>query len=464
MLRVATDADGYRLETDGPKLTAVTIGDRRIPTEADGRLRLHFSAPRAARTVSAASVLDGTLPPGTFRNSVVFIGASALGLTDIVATPLVAESFGVDVHAQAVEAIIDQAWLVRPSWARGIEIMLAVALGVIAVAILPGLRPAWVFVCGGGVIVFVAVASLAAFAINGLLLDPVTPGLGGGLVTWAMLCRMLVEVDRQREALRVTLVEERVQTAHVAGELEAARKIQSGMLPSRESLEALPRAIDLAAVLEPASAVGGDLYDAFMLEDGRLFFMIGDVTGKGVPASLFMALSKALTKSAVLRGRSDLEASVMTAHAEISRENHAEMFVTALFGLLEIETGLLQLVNAGHDNPVVLRVDRPPGELVLDGGPPLCVMEDFPYAVETVTLGVGDLLVLTTDGVTEARDPTGEFFGRARLMSTLDGFEQPANAHDAVLAVTRTVRAFEAGEDATDDLTILAIKYRGTEG
>ncbi len=462
MLRVASNAEDYRLETRNGRLVSITTGKRRIPTDAGGALRLHFSPPLATRSVSAAAILDNELPMDAFRGNVVFIGATALGIDDVIATPVVAESFGVDVHAQLAETVLAGRWLQRPHWARTAEILFALCLGLIAVLILPLLRPGYVILTATAAILVLAASSFTIFAGLGLLLDPLAPAMVGGAGALSMLCMMFVEADRRRQQLREALTEERVQAAHVAGEMEAAREIQMGMLPGPEALAALPPEIELRAVLEPARSIGGDLYDAFLVADGRLFFMIGDVTGKGVPASLFMALSKALTKSALLRAGAEFEQAVMTANLEISRENTAEMFVTGILGLIDLKTGAVALVNAGHDDPILLRDGAPPAELRLEGGPPLCVMEDFPYPVEETVLQRGDVLVLTTDGVTEARDPAGTLFGHARLMATLGALKAPATADDTVSAVVAEIRRFEAGGAAADDLTVMAIRYRGS--
>ncbi len=123
------------------------------------------------------------------------------------------------------------------------------------------------------------------------------------------------------------------------GELRAAREIQMGMLPDPRAIEGLPRTIDFYALLEPAQEVGGDLYDAFMLDEHRLCFMIGDVSGKGVPASLFMALTKTLAKSLARRERVPLEQLLRLVNDEISRENPAAMFVTAIIGIIDARSG-----------------------------------------------------------------------------------------------------------------------------
>jgi len=462
--RVAIGADGYRLTATGNLLASLTLGDRTIPTSGDGRIRPFFTPPVEGRLVSAASVLDGTAPPDAFRGSVVFVGATALGLGDIVATPLVGESPGVDVHAQVVESIVARAWLVRPDWALPAEFALALLLGLLAVAVLPKLGPVAVIASVLVTVLALFGGSAAAFAGARLLLDPAMPSLGAGFAALAVLCIMFVQADQRRRALRAALIRERVNAAHLEGELQAAREIQIGMLPGREQLAALPAAVEVAAALEAASSVGGDLYDAFMLDESRLFFMIGDVTGKGVPASLFMALSKALTRSAVLRKAGGLEAAVEIANSEISRENPSQLFVTAVLGVLDLRTGRVEMVNAGHEPPYVLRAAGGLDTVEMEGGPPLCVLEDFPYPVETAVLAPGDLLLVTTDGVTEARAPSGARFGAERLVALLEGLPRPARPEATIRAVESAVRGFEAGQPPADDLTVIAVAWRGGDG
>lgn len=461
VLRVAIGADGYRLKATGNLLVSLTLGDRTVPTAGDGRIRPYFTDPVEGRLVSAAAILDGTAPRDAFQGTVVLVGATALGLGDIVATPLVGESPGVDVHAQMVETILAGAWLNRPDWALVGEVAFAVLLGLLAVGVLPRMGPVAAISVSVAAILVLFAGSAAAFAGARLLLDPSLPGLGAGFAALAMLCMMFVEADRRRRALRTALDRERVNAARLDGELRAAREIQIGMLPSRAQLGALPPAIEVEAALEAASSVGGDLYDAFMLDSRRLFFMIGDVTGKGVPASLFMALSKALTRSAVLREAGGLEAAVEIANGEISRENPAQLFVTAVLGVLDLETGQVEMVNAGHEAPCILRAAGGVDVVEMEGGPPLCVLDGFPYPVESTRLEPGDLLLITTDGVTEARDPSGALFGTERLIALLNGLPRPARPNDVIAAIEEAVHAFEADQPPTDDLTLIAVAWRG---
>ena len=239
-------------------------------------------------------------------------------------------------------------------------------------------------------------AGLAAFKA-GTLIDVAGPALGTLLVFGALLAATLAEADRQRRALREA-------QARVAGELEAARRIQMGLLPSPQRLFAGEARFSLDARLEPARVVGGDFYDCFMLDAHRLFFTVADVSGKGLAASLFMALAKSLLKSIALRSGADPGAILVQASAEIARDNPESFFVTAFAAILDARSGMLEFCNAGHEPPYLCRPGRTPERLEHAGGPPLCVVEGFAYASARCTLAAGESLCVLTDGVTEAMD------------------------------------------------------------
>jgi adenylate cyclase len=459
LLRVASGTDEFTMTVRNGDLISLKIADRVVPTGSDGRIRPHFSQPYQSRTISAADVLLDRVPIDAFDRKIVIIGLAAIGLKDVVSTPVAAKSYGSDLHAQAIETILAGSWLKRPESMATIEIGMAMTLAVLAILVLPRFRPNRAVLCVGCGIILISVASFGAFAGWRLLLDLVAPLTGGGGTALVCLAALLGETDRHRRYLRASLEEERIQAAKYAGELAAAKDIQFGMLPSAASLSALPDQVRLRAFLEPARGVGGDLFDAFMLDETRLYFMVGDVTGKGVPASLFMALAKALSKSVLLREGHDLERAVMDANAEISRENSAEFFVTALLGVLDIETGRVELCNAGHENPLIVDLDGSIRVFEMDGGPPLCAFEDFPYPVEPMTLKRGETLVILTDGVTEAQSPDGALFGRDRLFDVLT---EKRNG-DVVEELVGAVRRFESGAEPTDDLTIMTVGYTGSD-
>jgi len=206
--------------------------------------------------------------------------------------------------------------------------------------------------------------------------------------------------------------------------------------------------------------VGGDLYDAFQFDDGRVCFLVGDVTGKGVPASLFMALSKALSRSLLMRPRTSLAEAVAEINAELSRDNRQAMAVSLLVGVLRPEDGELELCCAGHENPLVVGPDGAVREIALDGGPALCVDETFPYPAERHVLAPGEVLVAFTDGLTEAQAPDGRLFSRRQLFAAVSDAARAPSLPGMVDALVAKVRDFEAGGEPSDDLTVLAVRRR----
>ncbi|HEX8442982.1 MAG TPA: CHASE2 domain-containing protein [Allosphingosinicella sp.] len=451
LARVALEAD----RIDAAPGT-IALGGSRVPTDRQGRMILRFGEFPARQVTSAVDVMRRDFPGNAFAGKVVLVGLAAEGTADIVATPLAAESFGVFVHAQAVDAILGgNGWLSRPGWTPAAEWGAAALLVLMALALITQPRRAAISLpLAGGIVVGL---SWAAFDYWSLLLDPLPPlALGGGAAAGLSL-GMFAQARRERESLREQLVDERVAAAATAAELDAARTIQLGMLPPRAELAQLDPRLDLAAALEPARSVGGDFYDAVRLSADRIAFTVADVTGKGVPASLFMAVSKALSKSVVLRER-DLAGAAAMLNEELSRGN-GDSGVTMLLGVIDLATGELELVNAGHEDPIRLRSDGSVEGVKMEGGPPFCIV-DYPWPVETLRLQPGEALVLMTDGVTEAQDPKGAFYGRALALATVaEG--RGARADEIVEGLVQSVRGFEAGAEAGDDLTVMVLRYVG---
>lgn len=446
----------------GGRLRAVRLGRRTIPVDREGRMALRFGAFPDTSVASAVSVFQRGFPADAFKGKIVLVGLAAATATDVVATPLDPQYYGVYVQAQAVNAILSGAVLSRPWWAPPLEWTLAAASALLAVFLFPMLRRRAAVAVPVAIAPALVAGSWAAFASAGLLLDPVAPLVVGGAAGAAVLVTLFNEGARTQRRLRESLEDERLAGARAAGELEAAREIQLGMLPPRDRLAGLHPALDLDAMLEPARAVGGDFFDAMRLDDGRVCFLVGDVTGKGVPAALFMALSKALTKSVLLREAGDLGLAVRMLDREIARDNAEDMFVTMLVGVIDLATGEVALCNAGHENPLRIAADGSVAAVPMDGGPPLCVVDDFPYVTEPIRLAPGEALVVVTDGVTEAQDAAGELFGRAALATLLARWR--GGAADANAAIIEAVRAFEGGSEPSDDVTVLALRYLGAVG
>lgn len=434
----------------------VRLDGHAIPIDPHGRMRLHFSQFPTRNIFSAADVLGDAkhLKPDAFAGKPVIIGLSAEGTSDIAATPLVAEEYGPLIQAQAVDAILRDGWLQRPAWTAPAEWAAALFLAFLALGNAFYGRRYRIFLA----FVFLAVplASWLAFTNAALLLDPARPLLvgGGGVAGIAMGLFALARIDRER--LRETLVQERIVAAEAEGELEAARAIQMGMVPPRARLRSLDPRVDLDALLEPAKSVGGDFYDAMKIGEDQLGFAVGDVTGKGVPAALFMAMSKALTSAALARMDADPATMAAAINAELLKDNSEAMSLTMLFGILDLNTGRVGMVCAGHEDPLLLSADGKLTRVRLEGGLPFCVAE-LPYPLETLKLKAGETLVLITDGVTEAQNAHGELFGSTRILADYDAEARSATA--ICEKIRDQVRLFEEGTEATDDLTVLALRY-----
>jgi adenylate cyclase len=461
ILRLATGAQWIALKVEGGRIAGVAPGPLPIATQPDGTVWLHLSRHDPRRFVSAADVLAGKVPADLFDQRLVLLGVTGLGLVDQQITPL-GPMPGVEIHAQLLENVFEGRLAERPAWTRWAEPALTAAFGLLLILLLPALRLRWFFPVGILTLVALGGLGIAAWAWALWLVDVATPALGDALVFVALLGGSLAEADAQRRRLRRELEIQRLAAAKLEGELAAAYRVQMGMLPKSTSLVPDPR-FDLQAVLTPARQVGGDLYDFFPIDADHLFVAVGDVSGKGVDASLFMALGKALCKSCALRGETDIGAIVTRANAEISRENSEMMFITLFAGILDLATGELRFVNAGHDAPFVARAGEPPWQIEAEGGPPLCSMDDFVYATERHWMQPGELLILVTDGVTEATNRDGELMGHERTSAAIDGLRAGSSSMEAVTRLRHAVDCFLAGAELSDDLTLLAIRWLGPQ-
>ena len=245
-----------------------------------------------------------------------------------------------------------------------------------------------------------------------------------------------------------------VKQARIGSELRVARRIQEEMLP-KASLDRIE--LTARGSLTPAKEVGGDLFDYFVREE-KLFFCVGDVCGKGVPAAMVMAVTHA-----ILRMLSEQEEAPARIVGELNREacrnNATGTFVTLFLGVLDLSTGRLRYCNAGHDRPVL--VGDSVEELPALANVPVGVFDDFTYQEQEVMIPAGTILFLYTDGVTESMDVDRRQFGRERLLGTLSACSRKPDA--LIRAVSADVRAFAGEAEQSDDLTMLAVHYRPNE-
>jgi sigma-B regulation protein RsbU (phosphoserine phosphatase) len=242
----------------------------------------------------------------------------------------------------------------------------------------------------------------------------------------------------------------------IKSELRIARDIQASMLPrvfpQREEF-------DIFATMEPAKEVGGDFYDFFFIDKDKLCLLIGDVSGKGVPAALFMAITKALLKTEALRGLSPDEV-LFRVNNILCPENQACMFATVFCIILDIQTGKIQFSNGGHNPPLIHTGNGDFEFISLPKGLVVGVMPDSKFESTSLTLKPNDAVFLYTDGVTEAMNPQDKLFSEQRLKSCL-GQLSNNDMPTIIKGVKQEILAFAEGADQSDDITMIALKYKG---
>jgi serine phosphatase RsbU (regulator of sigma subunit) len=461
-LRVALSVPTFTVSQENG-VAYLKIGDEiSAPIQADGRAWIHFSKHDPSRFISAADVLEGKDDPTRLDNGIALVGVTALAIPDIHTTARGEQLSGIEIHAQIIENVVERSLLTRPPWTRPLEAIAFLLGATLLIMRVPRVRPRRSFAMLLACWLAFALAGVASYWGGRILLDPTTPMVGVTLLYGLMLSATLVGLELQRRELSERLASEREAAARVTGELEAARRIQTGMLPTRDSVLRTERRLEIFAQMSAAREVGGDLYDFFPLPGDRFLVLEGDVSGKGLPAAMFMAVTKALAKSAALRRNAGPADLMNVVNQELSRENPEQMFVTMAVLVIDLSTGELSYCNAGHEPPILTRRS---GETVLlddGGGPPLCVIEDYAYEEARVTLEPRDVLVLASDGFTEAMNRDGALYGRARLRSILEspvrrGVDPTVLGHEIVAAI----KAFEAGSEPADDQTLLLVSWRG---
>ena len=267
-----------------------------------------------------------------------------------------------------------------------------------------------------------------------------------------------VTIDRTLENSAVwrQAMESRSQLVALENELDVARRMQASILPTefpqRDTFE-------VYANMQPARQVGGDFYDVQGLAQGKVGVAIADVSGKGVPAGLFMMSSRTLLKGAAI-GSADPGTVLTTVNDVLSGDNAEMMFVTVLYAVYDPRTREYTYANGGHDSPLVVHADGSATLLPHTGGIALGVLPEAQYESHTVTLQEGDTVLLYTDGVTEAQNPDGEQFGLERLREIFQNRTE-TSAEVATGRVFRAVRSYAAAAPQFDDITCLALYQRG---
>ena len=252
---------------------------------------------------------------------------------------------------------------------------------------------------------------------------------------------------------------EHTQLESIKGDLAIAREIQLAILP--RIFPPFPEnedQLDIAAQMTAAKDVGGDFYDFFRIDDDRIGFVIADVSGKGIPAAIFMAVSRTLIRATGIRGGSPAEC-MRYVNELLAKESVDCMFVTVFYGIYNIQTGEITYCNAGHNPPYLLKHDGSVASLPISKDPMVGAVEGLSYHEQKIQLEKGDALFMFTDGVTEAMNASLKEFGEQRLEQTLQQADGKS-CQEVIDTVTGEVKAFVEEAEQSDDITMLVLKRK----
>jgi phosphoserine phosphatase RsbU/P len=265
---------------------------------------------------------------------------------------------------------------------------------------------------------------------------------------------------RVRSLLKAKAYADAIREA-MARDLRIAREIQMGILPADLAAATKGTGLDVHAIIEPAREVGGDLYEVLRASNDRVVVALGDVSGKGIPAALFMAVAVTVLRT-LARQIPEPDEILQRLNDELAEQNPRGMFVTLQCLVFDLAQGRVSCAGAGHHQLAIVSPGRPPRLVCPSSGRPAGLMAFNPIERETFPLEAGDTFVLFSDGVSEAMNTAEDFYGEERLMAVLSA--SAGSAADTVERVIADVRAFSAGAKQSDDITVLAARYLPTKG
>ncbi|MBO7720871.1 MAG: serine/threonine-protein phosphatase [Kiritimatiellae bacterium] len=301
------------------------------------------------------------------------------------------------------------------------------------------------------------IAAMPVSEIAGGFRRTITAAIAGLVVLFVVIAFFMVRLSDLVDSLKGYIADAKKQAEK---DMAMAKEIQANVLPSVfPPYPNLTDSFDIHARMIAAREVGGDFYDFFLLERDRLAMVMADVSGKGVPAALFMMRAKTMIQ-ALLKSGMELAAAVGEANERLSESNEANMFVTAWIGVVDLATGAVEYVNAGHNPPVLKRASGSVEYLGGISGPPLAAVEGVRYRKKELSFAENEGVVLYTDGVTEATDRNLALYGEDRLLRAMKRLLGAFNSKGLIEGLVNDVAAFADGAEQADDITILAFKFK----
>ena len=448
MVRVGNNQKNLYVELNEVGITRISSRPHKVSSDPNGIIWIRYKESQKNQYISASSVFDGKFEESKFKDKYVLIGASAQGLFDLVKTPLGVTIPGVEVHANVIENILDESYLVRNPNTYIFELLFSILVACITFFFSQKIKPKFSLSIFFGSFILVVLIGFGIFLFRSELVDISYPIF---MLTVTFLTGLYFRFVEENRIALANLQKE----AKLLKERELAGEVQKSLFPDISRFENFIYATNV-----PARDVSGDYFDVVGVNKNEYFFTLADVSGKGIKAGMYMAKA-----SSIFRTLSNLsyplEKVVFGVNNELVEAKFKGMFVTAVFGKFNIETGDVTFVNAGHESIMVFDRDKN-FEFIKSELPPIGIIKYFAESmVKSKTINLKDkTFVVYTDGVTEGYLKNGEELGAEgvqRIVTTLDNIT-PKKLVDSIANELNW-----GAEKLRDDITCLALDLKNTE-
>ena len=448
MVRVGSKQKNIYIELNEVGIKRISARPYKIESDPNGIIWIKYKKSQKKQFISAGDVYDGKFEKNFFENKYVLIGASAQGLFDLVKTPLGVTIPGVEVHANVIENILDQSYLIRNPNTYIFELLFSIIIALLTFILSQKIKPKLSLLIFFGNLLLIIITGFLIYKFRSELVDISYPIF---IVTITFLTGLYFRFIKENQIALENLQKE----AKLLKERELAAGVQKSLFPDISKFENFIYARNI-----PARDVSGDYFDVIKVNKEEYFFTLADVSGKGVKAGMYMAKA-----SSIFRTLSNLsfplEKVVFGVNNEIVEAKFKGMFVTAVFGKFNIQTGDLTFVNAGHESIMVFNRNKE-FDFIESDMPPIGIVKYFAESmVKTKTINLNDkTIVIYTDGVTEGYLKNGQELGAEgvkEIVSNLDTIT-PKNVVDSI------AEKLNWGADKLrDDITCLALDLKNTE-
>ena len=448
MVRVGNNQKNLYVELNEVGITRISSRPHKIYSDANGIIWIRYKKSQKNQYISASSVFDGKFDESRFKNKYVLIGASAQGLFDLVKTPLGATIPGVEVHANVIENILDQSYLIRNPNTYIFELLFSIIVACVTFFFSQRIKPKYSLSIFFGSFVFIVVIGFSIFLFRSELIDISYPIF---ILTITFLTGLYFRFIEENRIALANLQKE----AKLLRERELAGEVQKSLFPDISQFENFIYATNV-----PARDVSGDYFDVVNVNKNEYFFTLADVSGKGIRAGMYMAKA-----SSIFRTLSNLsyplEKIVYGVNNELVEAKFKGMFVTAVFGKFDISTCEVTFVNAGHESIMVF--DRNKNfEFIKSELPPIGIIKYFSESmIKSKTINLKDkTFVVYTDGVTEGYLKNGQELGVEGVQKIVTGLD---NITPKSIVESIATELNWGSEKLRDDITCLALDLKNTE-